>query len=96
MMQNLRLIVSISLISIAAAACAEDAPKPSAQPPANVPSSLQDQLADVLGVEVVLAFWTDLQEVVDLLALDVSRSALTFKPVSLRSPALPWHMMFFG
>ena len=51
MMQNLRLILSILLISIAVAACAEDAPKPSAQPPANAPSSLQDQLADVLGTE---------------------------------------------
>ena len=34
------------------------------------------QVPDALGVEVVLAFRTDLQEVVDLLALDVSRSAL--------------------
>ena len=40
------------------------------------------QLPDALGVEVVLAFRTDLQEVVDLLALDVSRSALAFKPVA--------------
>jgi len=37
---------------------------------------------DALGVVVVLLFRTDLQEVVDLLALDVSRSALAFKPVA--------------
>ena len=34
------------------------------------------QLPYALGIEVVLAFQTDLQEVLDLLALDVSVSAL--------------------
>ena len=43
------------------------------------------QLPDALGVEVVLAFRADLQEVVDLLALDVSRSALEMSECQNRS-----------
>ena len=40
------------------------------------PPVMRHQFPDALGVVVVLSFRTDLQEVVDLLALDVSGSAL--------------------
>tara|TARA_B100001939_G_scaffold271648_1_gene239379 strand:- start:275 stop:511 length:237 start_codon:yes stop_codon:yes gene_type:complete len=40
------------------------------------PTVMDHQLPYALGIEVVLAFHTDLQEVLDLLALDVSISAL--------------------
>ena len=40
------------------------------------PTVMGHQLPYALGIEVVLAFQTDLQEVLDLLALDVSVSAL--------------------
>lgn len=40
------------------------------------PTVMVHQFSDALGVEVVLAFQTNFQEVVDLLAQDLSRSAL--------------------
>ena len=40
------------------------------------PTVMGHQLPYALGIEVVLAFQTDLQEVLDLLALDISVSAL--------------------